>query len=415
MFPDVERALNGAVVLVVDDGEPNVLLLQRLLTRAGAAEVVGVTDPRVAVEQFVAVQPDLVLLDMHMPHLDGVQVLEALSTVIPANSFTPVVVITADTTLEAKQRALVAGAMDFVTKPFEQSEVLLRAKNLLEKRAMHQALQHHNAALAAEVAANARRETERAEEHARRRAAVQAVIDGGHIEMVFQPIVDLETSDVVGYEALSRFPASDVSPYRPPNEWFADANAVGLGAELELLAIRAAAAQLDRIPGGAYLSVNASPESALRAELLDVMSASPQRFVLELTEHAPVEEYGALREALARLRAMGVRIAVDDAGAGFSSLRHILRLCPDVIKLDIDLTTGIDGDPVRRALAASLVAFADEIGASITAEGIETAAELDTLRHLRVQCGQGFHLARPGPLPVEAQPVVAPECVMNRA
>jgi EAL domain-containing protein (putative c-di-GMP-specific phosphodiesterase class I) len=122
--------------------------------------------------------------------------------------------------------------------------------------------------------------------------------------------------------------------------------------------------------------------------------------VVELTEHSRVEDYDALLGALDALREGGVRIAVDDAGAGYAGLQHILRLHPEILKLDTALTPGIDNDPVRRALAASLLTFADEIGAVIVAEGIETPQELDTLRSLGIPWGQGYHLARPGALPL---------------
>ena len=121
--------------------------------------------------------------------------------------------------------------------------------------------------------------------------------------------------------------------------------------------------------------------------------------MLELTEHAGIADYNELAEALAPLRESGVRLSVDDAGAGFASLRHILNLRPDIIKLDIGLIRGIDADPARRALASALVGFAAEIGAVIVAEGIETPDELATLCALRVTYGQGYHLARPGGLP----------------
>jgi EAL domain-containing protein (putative c-di-GMP-specific phosphodiesterase class I) len=122
--------------------------------------------------------------------------------------------------------------------------------------------------------------------------------------------------------------------------------------------------------------------------------------VLELTEHASVGNYGRLADALDPLRVRGVRVAVDDAGAGFASFRHILNLNPDIIKLDMALTRGIQADPVRRALASALVTFARELHAVIVAEGIETEAELKALRSLGVGYGQGFFLARPGSLPL---------------
>ncbi len=199
---------------------------------------------------------------------------------------------------------------------------------------------------------------------------------------------------VLAVEALSRFSAE---PPRPPAAWFADASAHGLGVELDLLAIRLALGELSKVPAGARMSLNASPATLCTPQLLEILASVPgNRLAVEITEHAPVEDYAALRDALALLRSRGVQLMVDDAGAGFSSFRHILDLRPDVIKLDLSLTRDIDTDPLRRALAASLLAFADEIGATIVAEGIETVDELVALQALGVHHGQGFLLARPG-------------------
>jgi EAL domain-containing protein (putative c-di-GMP-specific phosphodiesterase class I) len=387
--------LADTVVLVVDDVEANVTLLEKLLLRAGVGRVVGITDPRRTIEMYHSVSPDLVLLDLHMPHLDGIEVLEALATVIPPDSFTPILVLTADSTDEAKQRALAAGAKDFVTKPFERTEVLLRVKNLLETRALHLALHRQNDALRAEIRQRTENERTVAHQHQRRLRRIQHVLDTGDITMVFQPIIDLNTSDILGVEALARF---SPAPYRSPDKWFAEAAELGLGPDLELLAVAAAVNQVDQIPPGAYLSVNVSPATATHPALAGLLDACRHRIVLELTEHTRIDEYDCLLAALDTLRDGGIRLAVDDAGSGYATLRHILRLHPHIIKLDIDLTRGIDSDPARRALAMSLVSFADEIHATITAEGIETRAELETLRRLRVQSGQGYHLARPGPL-----------------
>lgn len=395
-FPDpAEGGLADVVVLVVDDNENNVLLLERLLKRIGIGRVVGITDPRETVRLYQEIQPDLILLDLHMPHLDGVAVLEQLGIVIPAGSFIPILVLTADATLEAKQRALTAGAKDFVTKPFEQTEVLLRVKNLLETRALHLGLERHNAALEMQLAKTAERERRLAREHEDRRARVQQLLDNQAITMVVQPIVDLLTSRVVGVEALARFSAQ---PQRRPDEWFAEAAAAGLGTDLELLAVRTAVAHLDLMPDDTYLSVNVSPRTALDPRLTEIMRSQAARIVLELTEHAPVEEYDQLLAAFAELRNAGMRIAVDDAGSGYASLQHILRLSPDIIKLDIELIRGINTDPARQSLTAALVLFGEKIGATITAEGIENADELHTLRRLHVPYGQGYHLGRPAHL-----------------
>jgi len=185
-----------------------------------------------------------------------------------------------------------------------------------------------------------------------------------------------------------------------PDKWFAAAANVGLGAELELTAVRRALCSLSDIPPDAYLSINVSPTVAISPAFAEiVVKVAAHRVVVEITEHSIVEDYGEFAERLAGLRDHGVRLAIDDAGAGFASLRHILHLTPELIKLDMSLTSGIDAAPRQQTLAAALVAFATGTSASIVAEGIETSAELATLRALSVPLGQGYHLGRPGPLP----------------
>lgn len=225
---------------------------------------------------------------------------------------------------------------------------------------------------------------------------IRSVLAQGSISMVFQPILDLQEGTIVGVEALARF---GTEPDRGPDSWFAEAAVVGLRTDLELLAVAAALAQLEGLPPGAYLSVNVSPETVMSSRFLSLLDGPlGGRLVVEITEHAAVGDYAALRHALEALRVRGARVAVDDTGAGFTTLAHIHRLLPDIIKLDITLTHDIDRDPVRRSLVGSLIAFAEEIGASLTAEGIETRAEGETLRALGVPCGQGWFLAEPGPL-----------------
>jgi EAL domain-containing protein (putative c-di-GMP-specific phosphodiesterase class I) len=259
-------------------------------------------------------------------------------------------------------------------------------------------VQRHNGRLQAAIDEHTK-EARRLEEEVRlRRRRVEGALRSDARRMVFQPIAGLDTGRVVGVEALCRF---ESEPLRPPNEWFSEAAEVGLGVPLELAAAEAALAALDRLPAALYLSVNLSPAAVTSPAFPDLLAGWPgPRLVVELTEHSRVEDYEPLLRALDGLRHRGVRIAVDDAGAGYAGLQHILRLHPDVIKVDTDLTRGIDVDPVRRALAASLLTFADEMAAAIVAEGIETANELETLRSLGVPWGQGYHLARPGSLPL---------------
>jgi EAL domain-containing protein (putative c-di-GMP-specific phosphodiesterase class I) len=156
---------------------------------------------------------------------------------------------------------------------------------------------------------------------------------------------------------------------------------------------------LPRLPPELFLAINVSPASIMSGVLTDVLcEADCRRVVLELTEHVPIEDYSAVASALSQLREHGIRVALDDTGAGYAGFRHLLGLQPDVIKLDISLTRDIDHDVSRRALAAALVAFAGDVGAQIIAEGVETEAELQTLAKLGVPWVQGFYVGRPQPL-----------------
>jgi EAL domain-containing protein (putative c-di-GMP-specific phosphodiesterase class I) len=236
---------------------------------------------------------------------------------------------------------------------------------------------------------------------AERREQILAAMQAGAMAVVFQPVVDLRRGTVAGAEALARF---SMDPSRPPDGWFRAAWDVGLGVELEVYAVRAALASLGSLPAGAHLAINASPETLVSPLFHAALDPFPgHRLVVELTEHAQVDDYADVKSSMDRLRSRGVRVSVDDAGAGFSSLQHILHLRPDLIKLDRSLTRGIGSDPVRYALAAALVTFVTTIGAQICAEGVEDAGELAALQRLGVAYGQGYFLGRPSPLPL-AQP-----------
>ena len=393
----------GARILVVDDEPTNRSLLELVLNRAGVDEVVTIGDPREVVGHCLDHHVDLVLLDLHMPHMSGFDVLGSLRARLPVDTFLPVVVLTGDDSGENRSRALQAGATDFVTKPFDITEVVLRVRNLLDAKALHTQVQRYNDVLESRLEAREAVERERAEHRRRVLARIADALDERCRRAVYQPIADLRTGTIVGFEALARFSGQ---PERPPNEWFEEAASVGCGVGLELAAARTALAALDQIAPGAFLSVNCSPSTTLDPGLAELlMQMPPDRIVLELTEHDPVDDYGPLLGVLERLRGQGVRIAIDDAGAGYSGLRHVLRLRPDVLKLDVSLTRDIDADPDRRALATAMVAFATEIDAVVIAEGIETAAELHTLRDLGIALGQGYHLGRPGDLPLTATSV----------
>jgi len=227
-------------------------------------------------------------------------------------------------------------------------------------------------------------------------ARIGAVVDSGEIGIVYQPIWSLAEGRAIGFESLSRFAAE---PVRPPDQWFGEAAEIGRGVELELLAIRHALAHLSAFPEDVYVSVNAASDTVLSPLFAEALAGQPlERIVLEITEHDCVDDFEALEAAVAPLRARGLRLAVDDAGAGHSGLQQILKMRPDLIKLDRSLIEGIGDDPGRRALAAALTMFARETGSRLIAEGVETEDELAMLRALGMDKVQGYLLGRPVPL-----------------
>jgi EAL domain-containing protein (putative c-di-GMP-specific phosphodiesterase class I)/DNA-binding response OmpR family regulator len=574
----------NARIFIVDDQPPNVRLLEQLLKRSGFTNTRSFGDGSSMLAVLDADEPDLVLLDLHMPAPDGFAVLETLRARARAEDFLPVLVLTADAERRARSVALAGGANDFLVKPLDTEEVVLRVRNLLETRHLHQALKARNADLVAEVLERtsdlrdsetqwtavtqslgrleplatpeataeaisealatlpdlalvavvafgatgdavtlARRSkidtgqglgrplNDRAsarirnlvglgswlgtqdalgEAAARRRwldprisgvalvplrtsagavgalvagtlvpdgisrlsrripaleafaalasallapgivarqrdaglrAQIEAIIRNVDYRPVFQPIVALASGKVMGYEALTRF-TDGVRPDRR----FAGAEAVGLGLELEdaclTAAVNAAGQSLDET---CWLSLNVSPALVLEHDrLARVLRSSRVPIVLEITEHAPIDDYAAFRSAIASLGS-SVRCAIDDAGAGFSSFRHIIELRPAFVKLDIGLVRSIEQDPAREALVAGMAYFANKTGCELIAEGVETVAERDLLHLLSVGLAQGFLLGRPEPLhastearaprPAPASPAPASDAVPSRA
>jgi EAL domain-containing protein (putative c-di-GMP-specific phosphodiesterase class I)/DNA-binding response OmpR family regulator len=222
------------------------------------------------------------------------------------------------------------------------------------------------------------------------RSTIDRIVIEHAFHPVFQPIIDLGDWHVVGFEGLTRF-ADGVRP----DLRFAEATTLGLGPELERACLSAMLEEATRLPPDAWLSVNVSPAVVLHgAGLADLLASTSRPLVVELTEYLEVADYVEMRRAIQGL-GPSIRIAVDDAGAGFASLRHILELGPDLVKLDMALIRSLDSDPARRALVAGMGYFAASTGCRLVAEGIETDAELEALRALGVHLGQGYLLGRP--------------------
>jgi len=542
-------------IYIADDEPANIRLLEAILGGAGFSSIASFPDGDALLTAIDEQEPDLILLDLRMPVVDGLSVLQSLTTGALAGGYLPVLVLTADATRGSRDQALSSGAHDYLTKPFDPGEVLLRVRNLLETRRLHQELRLRNVDLTGQVEATTRTLADREREWARQAAALshlearetaeataQAIcdelsrmagltgvlvvaldaagqamplardasvdvrvrvnsalpheltigwaervaagpwvgpyeagfgssltripsdlptamaivplrtssamlgaivvcteaVDGitflagrlpvlesfgavasallapgilarqrrgevrGELETVlaegafgpaFQPILDLASGATVGHEALTRFHDGT-----RPDRRFADAEAVGLGLELESACLSAAVSASPQLPGAGFLSLNVSPALLLeRRRLRQCLRGRGRPVVLEVTEHVAIEDYSAIRAAVSSLGS-DVRIAVDDAGAGFASFRHILELRPDFVKLDIGLVRDIDRDDVRQALVAGIVYFARKSGCQLIAEGIETPGERDQLRSLGVELGQGYLLGRPASL-----------------
>jgi PAS domain S-box-containing protein len=240
-------------------------------------------------------------------------------------------------------------------------------------------------------------------EEAGTRAEMQRIVSGGELATVFQQVVRIGDGSIVGYEALTRF-----ADETPPDRRFAIAESVGAGAELERAAVRSAIAGAAHLPTGPWLSVNLSPSRLTEPGIIDLLrSGSRGRpLVIEITERLAVDDYDAVRATLDELAGF-IEVAVDDAGAGFASLRHILELRPRYVKLDMQLVRGVDSDPARQALIAGMVYFARQSGCLLVAEGVQSEPERAVLHRLGVPLGQGYLFGRPMPARAEGKrPVI---------
>lgn len=372
MVAEDEFPVREAIVGLIEDGD-------------GIRVVATACDADEAVARAVEVRPDVALLDVRMPGGGGIRAAREILGRLPE---VRVIALSAYRDRESVLEMLRAGATSYVTKDASPEELVDAIRRSVRREGEPVPFAGHVL-----HGLDPRLDPDEASARMER---IGRVLGAGGPDLVFQPVVRLATGGIEGYEALARFREGG----RAPDEWFAEAATVGSLVELELATARLALAQLDRVPAGRLLFLNLSPSTvtspALRREL---EGAAAGRIVLEVTERAPVGDYSALREALDVLRGTGVRFAVDDAGAGWASLQHVLELSPDFIKLDRALVRGVEDDPSRRTLIEGLLPVAAGMGAQVIAEGIEGAAQLEALRELGVPLGQGFLLGRPAGLP----------------
>ncbi|MFY9470359.1 MAG: EAL domain-containing protein, partial [Solirubrobacterales bacterium] len=349
-------------------------------------------DGEAAAIAAIAKRPDLALLDVQMPGGGGVAAAMAISSSCPD---TRIVALSAHEDRESVSSMMHAGASGYIAKGVAPSQIIETLKRCAAGESVYTPIAAGS--VLRDFVTSSRGMQDARRQRVERTARMHTVCSPSSIETVYQPIVGLADGRTRMLEALTRFHTPfDIDT----GEWFQEALDLDMAIDLELATLRSAVTDLaDHDYRASRISINLSPDTLLDPALESALEAvEPDRLTVEITEHARIADYAATKAALSALSERGVKIAIDDAGAGFASLRHILSLMPDLIKLDISLTRGIDADQARRALAKGLITFAQEIGAEIVAEGIETSAELECLRELGATYGQGYIIARPAPL-----------------
>jgi len=381
-------------LMLADDEAPIIEAMRELVSTDQFIDVIGTArDVGEAIHMAELHTPDVALLDVRMPGGGGSHAAREIRRRSPQ---TRIVALSASTDPRTVASMVHAGAVGYVGKDQPADEVLRAIHRSVFGRAS--IVVDRRGEVAERLAEHQTRQGIRVEEPARVSAErIEAAIRGDVLHTVFQPIVDLDDGRILGVEALSRFVTK---PRRSPETWFAEAAGRGQLARLELAAAEHALHHLQEIPGDVYLSVNTSPETLREPRLAQTLRSIPaRRVVVELTERSPIVDYEETRARLAELRDLGARLAIDDVGSGFSGLAHVVELSPDLLKFDRSLVGGVDADDRKSALVARLTSFAEEVEMEVVAEGIETRAELETLRGLGVGAGQGFLLGRPGPIP----------------
>lgn len=345
-------------------------------------DLVGLAgDAKQAIALCQETQPDVALLDLRMPGGGGLRAIRDIAFVSPD---TRCLVFSGYGDEDTIRRSLEAGAVGFIGKEASFDELVRHIRDAADADAPGSPGAPKLVSVDGGVPAELARER------------VGRLLAEGGPRIVFQPIVELESGKVLAEEALSRF--DHVEPKRAPLAWFREAEAGGLLRELELAALRSGITVVDDFPPDVRLAVNMSSYTLASYELLEIVEEVPwQRIVIELTDH--LADDPALEAAVRVITSRGALVAVDDAGDGHGSMEEILRLSPDLVKIDIGIVRGVDSDPTRQTIVGALVSLAESIGALLVAEGIETEEELETLRDLGVAYGQGFLLGRPGELP----------------
>lgn len=369
------------VVLVVDDEVETRAMLSRILNGRGYTTV-GAPDAQAALSAIGKCGFNVIVSDICMPGMDGISFVRAVRE---TNADIPVIFLTGSPSLETAREAIELGAFRYLVKPVNKAE--------LETTVARALASHRLAALKREALELTTRENTRPGGEAGLQAGFEKALST--LWMAYQPIVRTMDGSVFGYEALMRSEEPSLSsPAAILDAAERLDRLVGLGRVVRSRAIL----PLERGPKDMSLFVNLHPAELLDDELLSPdapISAVAHRIFLEITERAAIHNVLETRDRVAQLRRAGYRIAVDDLGAGYAGLTSFATLEPDIVKLDMALTQGSDTSPLKRRLIRAMCNVCDDLGILIVAEGIETAAERDTVAELGCDFVQGYFLARP--------------------
>ncbi|GAC1340460.1 MAG: hypothetical protein NVSMB29_09360 [Candidatus Dormibacteria bacterium] len=388
---DGARGGTAIRVLIADDEAILRDALCDLINDEDGFDVVAVADDAmVAIDAARRHQPDVALVDVRMPG-GGPEAARGIRAVSPG---TRVLALSAAEGKETVFTMLSAGASGYLVKGTPVAGILDAVRNVAAGQAPLSA--EIAGPVVAELTGRLLEDQLASAQRAERLERLRTALVGDAVTFVYQPIIDLSTHATVGYEALARFA---LAPQRAPDLWFAEARELGFERQLDVFAIRRAVLGLGQLPEGIFLSVNVAPDTIASGELNHpALVELGSRLVFEVTENARVDDYAALHRGFAAMREAGARLAVDDAGAGFTSLRHILLLEPEIIKLDGVITSGLAHHRTTEALARALISFADNTGATVLAEGIESAEDERLVAELGAVYGQGYLFGRPVPL-----------------
>jgi len=369
-------------VLIVDD-EPELLeIYGDLLERAGyQVETAG--DGRAALKRLLSGQFNLVLSDISMPDMDGLHLLRAVRE---QDLDVPVVLMTGDPRVDTAVQAVEYGALRYLLKPI--------AEDLLQRTVGDAVRLHRMAGLKREALAHLGARKGLVGDRAGLEASFGRAV--ASLWMAYQPILRAD-GRLFGYEALVR----TQEPTLPhPGALFEAAERLGRIRDLGRTIRDRVAGSLEALPPAASVFVNLHPHDLTDDALLDsALTAGARKVVLEVTERAALPDLADVQARVRALRHRGYRIAVDDLGAGYAGLTSFAALEPEVVKLDMSLVRGVDGEPIKQRLIGSMAALCRELGILVVAEGVETEAERGALTGLGCDLLQGFLLGRPGPLP----------------